>query len=71
MDLSGAHAYGFPSPDSDVDLEAIHVATTTDLLGFDVPPPTIDRVEFWRVLRSQRLRGAPLAFARRDAGVDQ
>lgn len=22
--LSGAHAYGFPSPDSDLDLKAIH-----------------------------------------------
>lgn len=24
--LSGAHAYGFPSPDSDLDLKAIHLA---------------------------------------------
>jgi predicted nucleotidyltransferase len=43
--LSGAHAYGFPSPDSDLDLKAIHVAKTADLLGFDVPPPTSDRAE--------------------------
>jgi predicted nucleotidyltransferase len=43
--LSGAHAYGFPSPDSDLDLKAIHVARTADLLGFDVPPPTADRAE--------------------------
>lgn len=43
--LSGAHAYGFPSPDSDLDLKAIHVARTTDLLGFEVPPPTHDRAE--------------------------
>jgi predicted nucleotidyltransferase len=43
--LSGAHAYGFPSPDSDLDLKAIHVAPTTDLLGLDVPAPTVDRVE--------------------------
>jgi hypothetical protein len=55
--LSGAHAYGFPSPDSDLDLKAIHVAKTADLLGFDVPPvrtsvpaltvpglPTIERI---------------------------
>ena len=34
--LSGAHAYGFPSPDSDLDLKAIHVAKTADLLGFEV-----------------------------------
>jgi predicted nucleotidyltransferase len=43
--LSGAHAYGFPSPDSDLDLKAIHVTRTADLLGFDVPPPTSDRAE--------------------------
>lgn len=43
--LSGAHAYGFPSPDSDLDLKAIHVAKTEDLLGFDVPTPTVDRAE--------------------------
>ncbi len=43
--LSGAHAYGFPSPDSDLDLKAIHVAKTAELLGFDVPAPTVDRAE--------------------------
>jgi uncharacterized protein len=43
--LSGAHAYGFPSPDSDIDLKAIHVARTDDLLGFEPPPPTADRAE--------------------------
>jgi predicted nucleotidyltransferase len=43
--LSGAHAYGFPSPDSDLDLKAIHVARTDELLGFEVPPPTVDRAE--------------------------
>ena len=43
--LSGAHAYGFPSTDSDLDLKAIHIAKTADLLGFDVPPPTSDRAE--------------------------
>lgn len=43
--LSGAHAYGFPSPDSDLDLKAIHVAATPDLLGFEPPAPTVDRAE--------------------------
>ncbi len=43
--LSGAHAYGFPSPDSDLDLKAIHVADTAALLGFDAPAPTVDRAE--------------------------
>lgn len=43
--LSGAHAYGFPSPDSDLDLKAIHVAKTSDLLGLEAPVPTVDRAE--------------------------
>jgi len=43
--LSGAHAYGFPSPDSDLDLKAIHVAKTADLLGFEAPSATVDRAE--------------------------
>ena len=43
--LSGAHAYGFPSPDSDLDLKAIHVAKTADLVGLTVPAPTFDRAE--------------------------
>ena len=43
--LSGAHAYGFPSPDSDLDLKAIHVANTTSLVGLHPPPPTFDRTE--------------------------
>lgn len=43
--LSGAHAYGFPSPDSDLDLKAIHVASTADLLGLEPPTMTFDRAE--------------------------
>ncbi len=43
--LSGAHAYGFPSPDSDVDIKAIHVAPTRALLGFEPPAPTANRLE--------------------------
>jgi hypothetical protein len=43
--LSGAHAYGFPSPDSDLDLKAIHVARTADLVGLAAPAPTFDRAE--------------------------
>src|SRR4029079_16750085 len=43
--LSGAHAYGFPSPDSDLDLKAIHVAKTSALVGFDPPQPTVERTE--------------------------
>lgn len=36
--LSGAHAYGFPSPDSDLDLKSVHVASTAGLVGL-VPRP--------------------------------
>lgn len=43
--LSGAHAYGFPSPDSDLDLKAIHVEPTAALLGLRVPRPAFDRLE--------------------------
>jgi predicted nucleotidyltransferase len=44
--LSGAHAYGFPSPDSDLDLKAIHIAPTTQLLGLSPPATNApDRIE--------------------------
>lgn len=46
--LSGAHAYGFPSPDSDLDLKCVHIAPTRQLVGLtppDDPPDRIDIVE--------------------------
>jgi predicted nucleotidyltransferase len=43
--VSGAHAYGFPSPDSDVDLKAVHAAPTRALLGLHVPVSNASRVE--------------------------
>jgi predicted nucleotidyltransferase len=43
--LSGAHAYGFPSPDSDLDLKTIHIARTSALVGLLPPQPTFDRAE--------------------------
>lgn len=43
--LSGAHAYGFPSPDSDLDLKAIHIEPTRNLLGLDAPKETFQRLE--------------------------
>lgn len=46
ISLCGAHAYGFPSPDSDLDLKAIHIAPTARLLGLDPPVATIDRGGF-------------------------
>ncbi len=38
----GAHYYGFPSPDSDLDLKGIHLAPLPSLLGLDPPPDTHD-----------------------------
>lgn len=43
--LSGAHAYGFPSPDSDLDLKAIHVVPTRAMLALDPPGPHHDVLE--------------------------
>lgn len=41
--ISGAHLYGFPSPDSDVDLRACHVLPVKALLGLHPPRPAFDR----------------------------
>jgi predicted nucleotidyltransferase len=35
VSLCGAHAYGFPSPDSDLDLKAVHIEPTAELLGLE------------------------------------
>ena len=43
--LSGSHAYGFPSPDSDLDLKAIHIAPTTQLVGLHGATLHRDRLE--------------------------
>jgi predicted nucleotidyltransferase len=39
--VSGAHLYGFPSPDSDWDLRGVHVLPPTELLGFKEGPATL------------------------------
>jgi predicted nucleotidyltransferase len=43
--LSGAHAYGFPSPDSDLDLKAVHLAPVRNLLGLSPQVETFERME--------------------------
>jgi hypothetical protein len=43
--LSGAHAYGFPSPDSDLDLKCVHIAPTSTLVGLDPRDDTVERTE--------------------------
>jgi predicted nucleotidyltransferase len=43
--LSGAHAYGFPSPDSDFDLKCVHVAPTADLVRLVPGEGGAERIE--------------------------
>ena len=40
--ISGAHLYGFPSPDSDYDLRGVHVLAARDVLGLDVGTETVE-----------------------------
>lgn len=40
--ISGAHLYGFPSPDSDFDLRGTHVLPLTNVLGLDAKHETIE-----------------------------
>ncbi|MBJ6766076.1 nucleotidyltransferase domain-containing protein [Myxococcaceae bacterium JPH2] len=45
ISLSGAHAYGFPSPDSDLDLKCIHVEPTGSLLALTPRVVPAERLE--------------------------
>ena len=45
MTVSGAHLYGFPSPDSDFDLRGVHMLPLPSLLGLDVKDETISKTE--------------------------
>ena len=40
--VSGAHLYGFPSPDSDVDLRGSFAAPLPEVLGLDTPHETLE-----------------------------
>ncbi|HEY3557733.1 MAG TPA: nucleotidyltransferase domain-containing protein [Kribbella sp.] len=44
--VSGAHLYGFPSRDSDVDLRGVHVLPATEVVGLRHGPETLDRTWF-------------------------
>jgi uncharacterized protein len=44
--VTGAHCYGFPSPDSDLDLKGIHLAPTRQLLGLRPTTPLHDRTAY-------------------------
>ena len=44
--VSGAHLYGFPSRDSDVDLRGAHVLPPEEVVGLTTGPETLDRTWF-------------------------
>src|SRR5277367_201579 len=41
--ISGAHLYGFPSPDSDFDLRGVHVLPLEEVVGLQTDPQTIEK----------------------------
>ncbi|HYE19859.1 MAG TPA: nucleotidyltransferase domain-containing protein, partial [Tepidisphaeraceae bacterium] len=41
--ISGAHLYGFPSPDSDFDLRGVHLLPARTLLSLDVAGETLEQ----------------------------
>src|SRR5438093_1445604 len=41
--ISGAHLYGFPSPDSDFDLRGVHLLPLEEVVGLQTGPETIER----------------------------
>jgi predicted nucleotidyltransferase len=41
--ISGAHLYGFPSPDSDFDLRGVHILPLQEVVGLQIGPETIER----------------------------
>jgi uncharacterized protein len=43
--VSGAHLYGFPSPDSDYDLRGVHVLPPRDVVGLITGPETLESSE--------------------------
>lgn len=41
--ISGAHLYGFPSPDSDFDLRGVHVLPLDKVIGLQVSDETVEK----------------------------
>jgi uncharacterized protein len=40
--ISGAHLYGFPSPDSDYDLRGVHILPLAEVIGLNICKETIE-----------------------------
>ncbi|HEX8912337.1 MAG TPA: nucleotidyltransferase domain-containing protein [Humisphaera sp.] len=45
--VSGAHLYGFPSPDSDYDLRGVHLLPAREVLGLHPTRDTVDSTGFY------------------------
>lgn len=43
--ISGAHLYGFPSPDSDYDLRGVHILPVKEIIGLEPARETIELAE--------------------------
>src|SRR5437899_983469 len=41
--ISGAHLYGFPSPDSDFDLRGVHLLPLSEVVGLEEGHETIEK----------------------------
>lgn len=41
--ISGAHLYGFPSPDSDYDLRGVHLLPPEEVVGLETGPETVEK----------------------------
>ena len=41
--ISGAHLYGFPSPDSDFDLRGVHLLPLRDIVGMPEVAETVEK----------------------------
>lgn len=48
--VTGAHYYGFPSPDSDLDLKGIHVSATAEMVGLNPPAESVDFLGLFEAL---------------------
>ncbi len=48
--MTGSHHYGFPSPDSDIDLKGIHLAPISAVLGLGQLAETHDKLEVFEDL---------------------
>ncbi len=42
--VTGAHYFGFPSPDSDLDLKGVHMAPTRDVVSLKPPTESLDHL---------------------------